>query len=155
MSTGNVPRSLPLSGSESSGNPARDRKPLSSPQALPSQPPAPSWSQFQILKSRLCTHPIWEVLHDQSRHGARSHCFDSSTNGLRLPPPPNFTLPLWAPPSSASRNRVTCSRRSPPPPEVGAAKESNPRKLHPPRGGPERLHSAQAQAVRRRLERPT
>lgn len=103
----------PLSGSEPSGNPSRDRKPLSSPQAPPSQPPAPSWSQFQILKSRLCTHPIWEVLHDQSRHGARSHCCDSSTKGLRLPPP-NFTLRLWAPPSSAGRNHVTCSRRSPP-----------------------------------------
>ena len=37
--------------------------------------PAPGWSQFQTPKSRPCTHPVREVLHDQSRHGARRPLF--------------------------------------------------------------------------------
>lgn len=67
----------------------------------------------QIPRSRSCTHPIREVLHDQSRHGARSRS-DTGTERQRLPPT-TFTLQLWAPPSLVNRNRVMCSRFRPAP----------------------------------------
>lgn len=93
----------------------------------------PGWSPGHISKVRtpaLTPFGRFFTISRDMMHGASPN---SSTTAPPLPPP-TFTLPLWAPPSWASRKRVTWPR--PAHPDVGVAK-----------GGPERWPSAQAQAL--------
>lgn len=113
---------------------------------------APSWSQFQIPKSRPCTHPIREVFHDQSRHGARSplfrfrHGWTASFTNFHAPP---LGAAIFGEPE---QNHVLQASARPPRKRVWP-NQRDPKKSHPSRGGPERLLSLRKRRLLSRARR--